>query len=340
MLRPHTLPPRTDGGDGQAVPGGGETCGTRQDQPQAGKFGEFVGCSNYTECRRSPARSRRPRSPAADRVIGGSRDRSRDVHVKGRTIRPLHPARRAEGLCRGRKTAAEPGIQGTCRPGRFMELELDTKTARRCRREIGKHPNGRADHSRDRPLRHRSCARKNLYAPRGRRRGVFDSGQQPRVTLIAGENRKRPERPRCAPIRQPLASTSLGGVAVKNGRYGAYAPRAAPSMPTFRETRRSRTITLDESHRPDRRNAPPMVGQAEARRHERPPEEAAADPNAPKPAEKNSSVEEKPRQNRNRKPFSKARGRLRSAAKIVGGGNRHPHPKRLRRKARARTGDK
>ncbi|MBN8971977.1 MAG: type I DNA topoisomerase, partial [Rhizobiales bacterium] len=47
MLGPHIYPPREDGGDPRQCP----TCGTGRLNLKAGKFGAFVGCTNYPECR-------------------------------------------------------------------------------------------------------------------------------------------------------------------------------------------------------------------------------------------------------------------------------------------------
>ena len=47
MLGPHIFPPRADGGDPRQCP----TCGTGRLNLKLGKFGAFVGCSNYPECR-------------------------------------------------------------------------------------------------------------------------------------------------------------------------------------------------------------------------------------------------------------------------------------------------
>jgi DNA topoisomerase-1 len=47
MLGPHIYAPREDGGDPRQCP----TCGTGTLNLKAGKFGAFVGCSNYPECR-------------------------------------------------------------------------------------------------------------------------------------------------------------------------------------------------------------------------------------------------------------------------------------------------
>src|SRR6201999_4430463 len=46
-LETHNFPPRADGGDPRLC----QTCGTGRLSLKTGKFGAFVGCSNYPECR-------------------------------------------------------------------------------------------------------------------------------------------------------------------------------------------------------------------------------------------------------------------------------------------------
>jgi topoisomerase IA-like protein len=46
-LGPHIFPPRADGSDPRVCP----TCGTGRLSLKLGKFGSFVGCSNYPDCR-------------------------------------------------------------------------------------------------------------------------------------------------------------------------------------------------------------------------------------------------------------------------------------------------
>ena len=47
VLGPHIFPPRADGADPRVCP----TCGTGRLSLKLGKFGAFIGCSNYPECR-------------------------------------------------------------------------------------------------------------------------------------------------------------------------------------------------------------------------------------------------------------------------------------------------
>src|SRR5262249_56033718 len=47
LLAPHLFPPRTDGGDPKQCP----NCSTGRLSLKLSKFGAFIGCSNYPECR-------------------------------------------------------------------------------------------------------------------------------------------------------------------------------------------------------------------------------------------------------------------------------------------------
>ena len=47
LLAPHIFPPKADGADARACP----SCGNGQLSLKLGKFGAFIGCSNYPECR-------------------------------------------------------------------------------------------------------------------------------------------------------------------------------------------------------------------------------------------------------------------------------------------------
>ena len=47
LLGPHIFPDKGDGSNPRACP----TCGTGQLSLKLGKFGAFIGCSNYPECK-------------------------------------------------------------------------------------------------------------------------------------------------------------------------------------------------------------------------------------------------------------------------------------------------
>src|ERR1700750_96718 len=83
MLGPHIYPPRADGGDVRQCP----SCGSGRLNLKAGKFGAFVGCSNYPECRYT--RQLAADSEAtADRSLGQDPDTGFDVWVKAGRFGP------------------------------------------------------------------------------------------------------------------------------------------------------------------------------------------------------------------------------------------------------------
>ncbi len=146
MLGPHIYPPRADGGDVRQCP----TCGTGKLNLKAGKFGAFVGCTNYPECRytRPLAADSEASCRPHPRQGSGHRPRRRG---EGRPVRALYPARRAEGLCRGRKAEARRHSQEhvACRHRTRSGAETAVAAARD-RKASG---DRRADHRRARPLR-------------------------------------------------------------------------------------------------------------------------------------------------------------------------------------------
>ncbi|MGE5500776.1 MAG: DNA topoisomerase, partial [Ignavibacteriales bacterium] len=77
-LGPLIFPPREDGSDPRACP----TCGTGQLSLKTGKFGAFIGCSNYPECRFT-----RPIAQNDDEANGESGDRELGVDPRtGETV--------------------------------------------------------------------------------------------------------------------------------------------------------------------------------------------------------------------------------------------------------------
>ncbi|MDO8911778.1 MAG: type I DNA topoisomerase [Phenylobacterium sp.] len=77
-LGPHIFPQKEDGSDPRACP----TCGAGQLSLKTGKFGAFIGCSNYPECRYT-----RPIAQSADDAEGESGDRELGVDPEtGETV--------------------------------------------------------------------------------------------------------------------------------------------------------------------------------------------------------------------------------------------------------------
>ena len=240
MLGPHIYPARADGGDVRQCP----TCGTGKLNLKAGKFGAFVGCSNYPECRYT-----RPLAAdgeaSADRVLGKDPETDLDVTVKAGRFGPYIQLGEQKDYAEGEKPR-RAGIPKNMSPG-DMELELALKLLS-LPREIGKHPETgepiTAGIGRFGPfVRH-----EKTYASLEAGDEVFDIGLNRAVTLIAEKIAKGPSGRRFgADPGKPLGEhPSLGGVAVKNGRYGAYVTAGGVNA-TIPSDKTPETITLAEA---------------------------------------------------------------------------------------------
>jgi DNA topoisomerase-1 len=216
MLGPHIYPPRADGGDIRQCP----TCGTGKLNLKAGKFGAFVGCTNYPECRYTRPLAADSEA-SADRVLGQDGDTGRDVIVKVGRFGPYIQLGEQKDYAEGEKPR-RAGIPKNISPA-DIELDLALKLLS-LPREIGLHPETgqpiTAGLGRFGPF----VKHEKTYASLEAGDEVFDIGLNRAVTLIAEKVAKGPSGRRFgADPGRPLGDhPSLGAVAVKNGRYGAY----------------------------------------------------------------------------------------------------------------------
>src|ERR1700760_2199760 len=240
MLGPHIYPPRPDGGDVRQCP----TCGTGKLHLKAGKFGAFVGCSNYPECRYTRPLAADSEA-SADRILGKDPATDLDVVVKAGRFGPYIQLGEQKDYAEGEKPK-RAGIPKNTSPG-DMELEMALKLLS-LPREIGKHPETgepiTAGLGRFGPfVRH-----EKTYASLEAGDEVFDIGLNRAVTLIAEKIAKGPSGRRFgADPGKPLGDhPSLGGVAVKSGRYGAYVTAGGVNA-TIPSDKTQDSITLPEA---------------------------------------------------------------------------------------------
>jgi DNA topoisomerase-1 len=215
MLGPHIYPPRADGGDPRQCP----TCGSGKLHLKAGKFGAFVGCSNYPECRYTRQLAADSEA-SADRVLGRDPDTGLDVTVKAGRFGPYIQLGEQKDYAEGEKPRRAGIPKGTSPAD--IELDLALKLLS-LPREIGRHPETglpiTAGIGRFGPfVRH-----DKTYASLEAGDEVFDIGLNRAVTLIAEKAAKGPSRRFGSDPGKALGDhPSLGPVALKNGRYGAY----------------------------------------------------------------------------------------------------------------------
>jgi DNA topoisomerase I len=240
MLGPHIYPPRTDGGDVRQCP----TCGTGRLNLKAGKFGAFVGCSNYPECRYTRPLAANGEA-GADRLLGQDPETGFDVTVKAGRFGPYIQLGEQKDYPEGEKPK-RAGIPKNTSPA-DVELEPALKLLS-LPREIGKHPETglpiTAGIGRFGPfVRH-----DKTYASLEAGDEVYDIGLNRAVTLIAEKVAKGPGRRRFGadPGKQLGDHPTLGAVAVKNGRYGAYVTAGGVNA-TIPSDKDKDTITLAEA---------------------------------------------------------------------------------------------
>ena len=240
MLGPHIYPPRTDGGDVRQCP----SCGNGKLNLKAGKFGAFVGCSNYPECRYTRPLAADSEA-SADRILGKDPATDLDVVVKAGRFGPYIQLGDAKDYAEGEKPK-RAGIPKNLSPA-DIEFDLALKLLS-LPREIGRHPETgepiTAGLGRFGPfVRH-----EKTYASLESGDEVFDIGLNRAVTLIAEKIAKGPSGRRFgADPGKPLGDhPTLGGVAVKSGRYGAYVTAGGVNA-TIPSDKTQDSITLAEA---------------------------------------------------------------------------------------------
>ena len=241
MLAPHIYPPRTDGGDPRQCP----VCGTGRLSLKIGKFGAFIGCSNYPECRNT----RQLAAANGDAAVeNGAKELGTDP-VTGLTV-TLRSGRFGPYVQLGEgKDGEKPKraglLKGTDPSTVTLELALKLLSLPR---EVGKHPEDGepilAGVGRFGPYVQHS----KTYASLEQGDDVLTVGLNRAVTLIAEKIAKGPRARRFgADPGRSLGEHPKGGpVVAKNGRYGPYVSHNGVNA-TLPNDKTPDTITLDEA---------------------------------------------------------------------------------------------
>jgi len=240
MLGPHIYPPREDGGDPRQCP----TCGTGRLNLKAGKFGAFVGCTNYPECRYT-----RPLAAGGDgggdRVLGQDPTTGFDVAVKSGRFGPYIQLGEPKDYGEDEKPK-RAGIPKGMSPG-DVELPLALKLLS-LPRDIGPHPE-------DGEIIKAGIGRFGPYVQHGKTYAsleagddVYTIGLNRAVTLIAEKIAKGPSKRRFgADPGKPVGDHPEHGlISVKSGRYGAYVTANGINA-TIPSDKTPDTITLPEA---------------------------------------------------------------------------------------------
>jgi DNA topoisomerase-1 len=241
MLAPHLFPPRADGGDPRQCP----SCGSGRLSLKLSKFGAFIGCTNYPECRYTRALSV-PADGSADigtKVLGTDSESGLEVTLRSGRFGPYLQLGEAVNGEKPRRAGLPKGTSPD-------EIDLQRALALlSLPREVGRHPEDgepiRAGIGRFGPYVQHGKTYANLESPED----VFTVGLNHAVTLIA-EKRAKPSRGRRfgADPGRPLGTHPVKGgtVAAKNGRYGPYVSHEGINA-TLPAGKTPETITLDEA---------------------------------------------------------------------------------------------
>jgi DNA topoisomerase-1 len=237
LLAPHLFPPREDGGDPRQCP----VCGTGRLSLKLGRYGAFVGCSNYPDCRFTRRLGvRQEEDPAKgeiqERVIGADPDTGEEVLLRRGPYGPY--AQRGQGDA-VKRSSLPPSLNPA-------ELDLDTALALLALpREIGRHPET------GQPIE----AGINRYGPyikhdeRFVRLGPEDDaltiGMNRALTLLAEAGTR--QRPAPKQLREVGAHPKGGkAVTLHQGRFGPYVKHGRENA-SLRKGQDPDRLTLEEA---------------------------------------------------------------------------------------------
>jgi len=237
LLGPHVFPD-TGNGDPRACP----SCGEGQLSLKVGKFGAFVGCSNYPDCRftRQLAETGDKAALADGKVLGTDPETGFDVTVRTGRFGPYIQLGEADG---GEKPKRASIPKGTDPEVIDLERALALLSLPR---EIGTHPEtGKpitAGYGRYGPY----VQSDGKYASLSTPEEVFEVGANRAIALLAEKASKR--SPRGSSVIKELGDHPQEGgkVQVLSGRYGPYV-RHGKINATIPGDRDPEQVTLEEA---------------------------------------------------------------------------------------------
>ncbi|EJW12063.1 DNA topoisomerase I [Rhodovulum sp. PH10] len=241
MLAPHLFPAREDGTDPRVC----TTCGTGRLSLKLGRYGAFIGCSNYPECRYT-----RPFSLGADggaevedKVLGQDPETGLDVTLKNGRFGPYLQLGEANGSDKPKRAGLPKGTDPST-----VDLDMALGLLS-LPREVGKHPED------GEPI-VAGIGRFGAYVQHGKTYANLEPGDEVlaiglnrAVTLLAekiakgGKGRRFGGDPGRALGDHPEKG---GSIVVKAGRYGPYVSHDGINA-TLPKDKTPETITLDEA---------------------------------------------------------------------------------------------
>jgi DNA topoisomerase-1 len=242
LLGPHIFPPRPDGGDPRQC----QSCGAGQLSIRLGKFGAFIGCSNYPECRYtrqlSGAGNGESGADEGTRRLGVDPETGLEVTLRSGRFGPY--VQLGEGVD-GEKPKRSSLPRGVAPDDVDLEKALALLSLPR---EVGRHPES------GEPI-VAGIGRYGPYVQHGKTYANLEAGDDVlvlglnrAVTLIAEKQLKGPGGGRFGvdPGRVVGEHPAGGPVTVKKGRYGPYVTHNGVNA-TLPQEKTPESITLEEA---------------------------------------------------------------------------------------------
>ncbi len=239
MLAPHLFPPREDGSDPRKCP----TCETGRLSLKLGKFGGFIGCTNYPECRYT----RQFAAGNGAEIEGGTKklgtDPASGLEVTLRSGR-FGPYVQLGEVVDGEKPKRTGLPKGTSAEDMDLSHALGLLSLPR---EVGRHPDDGepiiAGIGRFGPY----VQHGKTYANLSKGEDVLSIGLNRAVTLIEEKRARGPRKGPGAAARSLGEHPEKGGaVVVKSGRYGPYVSHDGINA-TLASDLTPETISLDQA---------------------------------------------------------------------------------------------
>jgi DNA topoisomerase I len=244
LLGPHIFPSPTDGGDPRACP----NCGNGRLSLKLGKFGAFVGCSNYPECRYTRQIAiAGENGEAAENGVDGTRiigkDPETDLDVSLRTGRfgPYLQLGEASDGDKPKRASIPKGWEPA-------DVDLDRALALLALpRTIGSHPETGEPITTGIGRYGPFVLHQGVYASLDNVEEVFSVGLNRAVALIAEKKTNPRGRGAAQSLRALGDHPEHGGpVTVKSGRYGPYVNHGKINATLPRDLE-PETITLESA---------------------------------------------------------------------------------------------
>ena len=239
LLGPHIFPAKPDGADPRQCP----TCGNGRLSLKLGRFGAFIGCSNYPECRFTRALSAADGgADTATKILGQDPATGLDVTLRGGRFGPY--VQLGEGS-NGEKPKRTSLPKGMAPDDVDLTMALGLLGLPR---EVGRHPES------GEPIL-AGIGRFGAYVQHGKTYAglepgddVLNIGLNRAVTLIAekqakGGGRRFGSDPGRALGEHPVKG---GAVVAKSGRYGPYVSHDGVNA-TLPPDKTHETVTLEEA---------------------------------------------------------------------------------------------